>query len=398
MSLENPLWGAERIRGELRKLGIEVSNRSIRRYRPPGPTRPPSQTWRTFLANHAHALWAADLCVVQTLTFKTLYVLLFIGHGRRELVHLAVTAHPTAAWVWRQLVEATPWGRRPKRLIRDRDAVYGGEFRARAAGLGIETILTPVRAPRANAVAERVIGTLRRECLDHLIPLDEQHLRTILAAYADYYNRDRPHRTLHLQSAASAGPPAHRTQPVDPFTAGPGRIAPRVRARRAGRRRRFAVLQQARQPCSVFRYDALVVPLQVGPADSGPCPPTETRADGRGPERANASSIAVASCANVWVPSGSEQAPRARPTVPAPPLHQVYPDRQPRAAGRLGSLGGEARRPRGGAALHARRRSASRHQSGASPRSRHHSRVRTAVSACAPDTAQNVQSSLAARV
>jgi putative transposase len=103
--------------------------------------------------------------VVQTLTFKTLYVLLFIAHGRRELVHLAVTAHPTAAWVWRQLVEATPWGRRPRHLIRDRDAVYGGDFRERAKALGIEPVLTPARAPRANAVAERVIGSLRRECL-----------------------------------------------------------------------------------------------------------------------------------------------------------------------------------------------------------------------------------------
>jgi transposase InsO family protein len=194
------LWGAERIRGELRTLGIVVSNRSIRRYRPPGPTRPPSQTWRTFLANHAHALWAAELCAVQTLTCKTLYVLLFIAHGRRELVHLAVTAHPTAAWVWHQLVEATPWGRRPTHLIRDRDAVDGQDFRERAKARGIATVLTPVRAPRANAVAERVIGSLRRDCLDHVIPVDERHLRTILAEYVDYYNRDRPHRTLRLET------------------------------------------------------------------------------------------------------------------------------------------------------------------------------------------------------
>ena len=198
VSEENPLWGSERIRGELLKLGIIVSNRSIRRYRWRGPARPPSQTWRTFLRNHAHAIWAVDLCVVQTLTFKTLYVLLFIAHGRRELVHLAVTAHPTAAWVWRQLIEATAWGRRPKHLIRDRDRVYGGDFQARASGLGIETVLTPVRAPQANAVAERVIGTLRRECLDHVLPLDEAHLRSILTEYADYYNTERPHRTLRL--------------------------------------------------------------------------------------------------------------------------------------------------------------------------------------------------------
>jgi hypothetical protein len=123
MSQDNPLWGSERIRGELLKLGLAVSNRSIRRHRWRSPDRPPSQTWKTFLANHAPAIWAADLFVVQTLAFKTRYVLVFIAHGRRELVHLAVTAHPTVAWVWRQLVEATPWGRRPTHLIRDRDAV-----------------------------------------------------------------------------------------------------------------------------------------------------------------------------------------------------------------------------------------------------------------------------------
>ena len=108
MSHENVLWGTERIRGELRKLGIEVSNRSIRRYRWRGPVRPPSQTWRTFLANHAQAIWAADLFTVPTLTFRSLYVLFFIGHARREVLHFRVTAHPTAAWVWQQLLNATP--------------------------------------------------------------------------------------------------------------------------------------------------------------------------------------------------------------------------------------------------------------------------------------------------
>lgn len=128
LSEESRLWGTERIRGELLKLGIAASNRSIRRYRWRSPPRPPSPTWGTFLRNHAQANWAADLFTVQMLTFKTVYVLLFIAHGRRDLVHLAVTAHPTAAWVWRKLVEATPWGRRPTHLIRDRDAVYGETF------------------------------------------------------------------------------------------------------------------------------------------------------------------------------------------------------------------------------------------------------------------------------
>ena len=153
--------GTERIRGELLKLGIVVSNRSIRRYRWRGPTGSPSQTWRTFLANHAHHLWAADLFTVPTLTFKTLSVLVFIAHGRRQLVPVNVTANPTAAWVWRQVIEATPWGHKPRHLLRDRDAVYGRDFRQRARRIGIDAIATPVRSPRANAVVERVIGTLQ---------------------------------------------------------------------------------------------------------------------------------------------------------------------------------------------------------------------------------------------
>src|SRR5947209_10056330 len=173
MAQENPRWGSERIRGELLKLGLLVSKRSIQRYRRRGPAHPSSQTWRTFLANHAHHLWAADLLTVQTLTLKTLYVLVFIAHGRRQLVHVNVTANPTAAWVWRQVIQATPWGSKPRHLLRDHDAVYERDFRQRAKRISIDAIVTPVASPRANAVAERVIGTLRRECLDHLIVLDE---------------------------------------------------------------------------------------------------------------------------------------------------------------------------------------------------------------------------------
>jgi len=200
MSRDNRLWGTERIRGELLKLGIVVSSRSIRRYRWRKPARPPSQTWRTFLRNHAHHLWAADLLTVPTLTFKTLYVLVFIAHGRRELVHVNVTANPTAAWVWRQLIEATAWGQQPRHLLRDRDAVYSREFRKRALRIGIDAIATPIRAPKANAIAERLIGTLRRECLDHIIVLDQQHLQSVLTEFVQYYNQERPHRTLRLQT------------------------------------------------------------------------------------------------------------------------------------------------------------------------------------------------------
>src|SRR5262249_44786750 len=130
-------------------------------------------------------------------------VLLFIMHARREFVRVAVAAHPTAAWVWRQVVEATAWGRRPRHLVRDRDAVYGGDFAARAKGLGVETVLTPVRAPRANAIAERVVRAFRHEGLDHVIPPHERHLRSILAEYVAYYNAERPHRSLGLEPPVS---------------------------------------------------------------------------------------------------------------------------------------------------------------------------------------------------
>jgi transposase InsO family protein len=200
MASENPLWGTERIRGELLKLGIVISSRSIRRYRRRRHARPPSQSWRTFLANHSQAIWAADLFVIQTLTFQTLYVIFFISHGRRQLLHVEATAHPTAGWVWRQLIEATPWDRKPRYLIHDRDRVWGADFSPRLARLGIKSLRTPIQAPRANSVGERWVRTIRRECLDHLIPLSERHLRRILAEFVDYYNHDRPHRSLGLQA------------------------------------------------------------------------------------------------------------------------------------------------------------------------------------------------------
>jgi hypothetical protein len=198
MSRENPLGGAERLRGELLQLGIVVSNRSIRCDRPRGPTGPPSQTWRAFLAYHAAQVWAPDLFTVPTVLFRTLSVLFFIAHARRELVHVRVTAHPTAAWVWCQLIEATPWRREPKYLVRDRDAVYGREFVRQAHALGIPTLLTPFQAPRANAIAERVIRTLRQEGLDHLVVLNARHPERVLAEFVQYANADRPHRSLRL--------------------------------------------------------------------------------------------------------------------------------------------------------------------------------------------------------
>jgi transposase InsO family protein len=200
MARENPLWGTERIRGELLKLGLVVSARSIRRYRRARPARPPSQAWRTFLRNELAGIWAADLFVVQTLTFKTLYVLFFLQHQRRQLVHFNVTAHPTVAWVWQQLLNATPEASQPRHLIHDRDAVYGADFGQRTARLGIRSVRTPIRAPKANAVAERMVETFRRECLDHLIVLNEDQLWATLREFVGYYNRDRPHRSLRLEA------------------------------------------------------------------------------------------------------------------------------------------------------------------------------------------------------
>jgi transposase InsO family protein len=138
-------------------------------------------------------------------------VLVLIAHGRRELVHVNVTANPTAAWVWRQLIEATPWGQKPRHLLRDRDAVYGRDFRKRARRIGIHAVAMPIHVPKANAIAERLIGTLRREFLDHLIVPDEQYLRTVLTEFVQYYNHERPHRTLGLQTINTG---RDRTMPV----------------------------------------------------------------------------------------------------------------------------------------------------------------------------------------
>ena len=208
LARENPRWGAMRIVGELRALGYTVSPRTVRRYRSQALRRPPSQSWRTFLKNHAADIWAVDLFTVQTLTLRTLYVIVFIAHDRRRIVHVNVTRHPTAEWVWRQLLEATPWGAQPRHLIRDRDRCYGADFVAKASRIGIHTVITPVRAPNANAIAERVIGTLRRECLDHMIVLSERHLLLVLREYVGHYNAMRPHRTLGLDSPRGREPRA----------------------------------------------------------------------------------------------------------------------------------------------------------------------------------------------
>ncbi len=209
MARENPFWGAQRIRGELLGLGYEVGRETVRRYMHEARRRRPSQTWRTFLRNHAPDIWACDFFAVPTLSFRTLYVFFFIEHGRRRLLHVNVTAHPTANWVWCQLIQATPWGEQPRFLLRDRDASFGRAFVARARAIGIETVLSPFRCPQANAIAERMVGTLRRQCLDHVIVLNERHLLRLLTEYVEHYNRWRPHRSLELR-APEPRPPTLR--------------------------------------------------------------------------------------------------------------------------------------------------------------------------------------------
>ena len=178
LSLENPTWGAPRIHGELLKLGFDVSEATVSRYMP-RRRKPPSQTWRSFLRNHAQDLVSIDFFVVPTATFRTLYVFLVLEHKRRHIVHFNVADGPSAQWTGQQLVNAFPYDPAPKHLIRDRDKIYGAAFVRRVRSMGIDQVLTAPRSPWQNPYCERVIGTLRRECLDHVIVLGEQHLRRI---------------------------------------------------------------------------------------------------------------------------------------------------------------------------------------------------------------------------
>jgi len=195
MSAENPLWGASRIHGELLMLGFEVAQSTVSKYMVRG-RRPPSQSWKMFLRSHANAIEAIDLCIVPTVTYERLFAFLVVGHDRRRLLWIEVTRHPTAEWLARQITEAFPWTTAPKYLIRDNDGAYGHVFTDRIGAMGIRDRPIAHRSPWQNGIAERLIGTLRRECLDHVLILGEGHLRRLLLAYAGYYNQTRPHRSL----------------------------------------------------------------------------------------------------------------------------------------------------------------------------------------------------------
>jgi len=205
------VWGAPRIHGELLKLGIDVGQTSVAKYmvRRRGPA---SQGWRTFLRNHADGIAAMDLFVVPTISFQLLYGLLIMGHGRRQILWFGVTSHPTAEWIANQLTEACGWEQAPRYLIRDRDGAYGEPFVRRLRSMGIRDRPTSPRSPWQNGFAERLIGSIRRECLDHVVVFGERHLRHLLLSYMSYYNETRTHLSLHKDAPLSR--PVKRAGPI----------------------------------------------------------------------------------------------------------------------------------------------------------------------------------------
>ena len=210
MRSANPLWGAPRIHGELRKLGIEVSQTTVAKYIVRRQT-PPSPTWRTFLTTHVSQLASIDFFTVPTATFQILFVLVVLSHNRRRIVYVNVTQHPTAAWTRPQIREAFPWDRAPKYLLRDRDAIYGSDFGHRLRDFGIEEVVTAPHSPWQNPFAERVIGSIRHECLDHIIVWNERSLRRTLGSYLDYYHQWRTHLSLNKDAPESRPiPPPER--------------------------------------------------------------------------------------------------------------------------------------------------------------------------------------------
>jgi putative transposase len=219
MASANPLWGAPRIHAELLKLGIDLCERTVSRLMPKRGI-PPSQTWRTFLANHVRDLVSFDFFTVPTAGLRVLFVLVVLAHHRRRVVHFNVTEHPTARWAAQQIVDAFPDDSAPVYLLRDRDAVYGDTFRLRVKGMGIAEVLTAPQSPWQNPFAERLIGSIRRECLDHVVVLGERHLRRILTAYFAYYHRTRTH--LSLEKDAPNG------RRIEPPSLGPVLAIPEV--------------------------------------------------------------------------------------------------------------------------------------------------------------------------
>ena len=199
MSKNNPLWGAPRIHSELLKLGINVSQATVAKYMVRHP-KPPSQEWRTFLKNHAQQLASIDFFTVPTISFRVLYVFLVLSHERRRVVHFNVTSHPTAEWTAQQLLHAFPYDSAPRYIVRDRDSIYGEAVQRLFKDLGISQVLTAPRSPWQSPYVERVIGSIRRECLDHIIVINEESLRNTLRSYFSYYHNSRCHLGLDKDS------------------------------------------------------------------------------------------------------------------------------------------------------------------------------------------------------
>jgi len=221
MSRENPIWGAPRIQAELLLLGHDVAESTVAEYID-RIRKAPSPSWRTFLKNHASQMAAIDFFTVPTVNFHILYCFIVLRHSNRKILHVNVTAHPTAEWTGNQVVQAFPYDSAPRFLLRDNDRIYGEEFSNRVTHMGVDEVTTAYRSPWQNPYVERVIGSIRRECLDHMIVFGENHLRCILDEYADYYNTVRTHQSLDGNSPVprDVEPPENGRVVATPYLGG----------------------------------------------------------------------------------------------------------------------------------------------------------------------------------
>jgi transposase InsO family protein len=213
MAGANPIWGAPRIHGELLKLGFEISERTVSRLTPKRD-RKPSQTWMTFLRNHVGQVVSIDFFTVPTIQLRVLYVLIVLAHDRRRILHFNVTQHPTAVWAAQQIIEAFPEDCAPRFMVRDRDGIYGDSFTSRVEGMGIDEILIAPQSPWQNCYVERLIGSIRRECLDHVIVFNDNHLRRLLKGYFSYYHESRTHLSLNKDAPECRAVQSNKSDPI----------------------------------------------------------------------------------------------------------------------------------------------------------------------------------------
>jgi transposase InsO family protein len=213
MAAANPIWGAPRIHGELQKLGIEISERTVSRLMPK-KGRKPTQTWMTFLRNHVGQLVSIDFFTVAAVRLRVLYVFIVLAHDRRRVIHFNVTEHPTAPWAAQQIIEAFPDDSAPHFMVRDHDGIYGKAFRSRVEGMGIEEICIALRSPWQNCYVERLIGSIRRECLNHVIVFNDNHLRRLLKDYFRYYHDSRTHLSLNKDAPQSRAVQSRKVGPI----------------------------------------------------------------------------------------------------------------------------------------------------------------------------------------